>query len=512
MIADEAGVVERQATVEESWRWIPSLYTVAGFAILGAIFLVALAPKLDTDLWLHLYAGRYIVQHHAVPTADFMSFTFTGRPWTDHEWLSEILLYGLYRLAGLWGTIVGFAIIIWASYFLVYRQLRMRGTHVIPALFLLTLAFICASPTWAARPQMITLLFLALFSLVLYRFEQTRDQRLLVVFPLSMLLWGNLHGGWVLGLVLIAVTLIGQWLNNVTGHENAFTRRDLGALAVTLLVSTLATAVNPNGLREVLYPLVWVFPSDYTNSLTEWVSPDFHMLQMMFFEGLLLITVASVTLARLRPNWTHLLIILAFSYLALAESRNVAVWSVVVTPILGTYVQASGPRLRELFPGARYRRRPVSGRIGSLLNAVLLVLVVLAYLAEGTHYVNARALRLSERSTFPAASVEYLKSHRLPTRVFAAYAWGGYLLWKSNPPYRDFIDGRANTLFDSRILHDYYTVVNAAPGWNQVLDRYHVGTVLIYQGSPLITVLDREHAWHRRHVDPVAVVYSRSAG
>jgi hypothetical protein len=138
---------------------VPSVYAVATFAVLGAVFIIALAPRLDTDLWWHLETGRYIASHHAVPTHDYFSFTFAGRAWTDHEWLSELLLYGLYRAGGLWSTIIFFAALICATYSLVYLAMRQRGINPVLGLFVLCGAFISASPTWGARPQMWTLFF-----------------------------------------------------------------------------------------------------------------------------------------------------------------------------------------------------------------------------------------------------------------------------------------------------------------------------------------------------------------
>src|SRR5579871_377858 len=101
-------------------RSVPSLYGVALIAVLGAVFIVALAPRLDTDFWWHLKVGAYISSHHVVPARDFMSFTLVGHAWTDHEWLAELLLYGLYSVAGLWGPIGFFAILICATFALVY--------------------------------------------------------------------------------------------------------------------------------------------------------------------------------------------------------------------------------------------------------------------------------------------------------------------------------------------------------------------------------------------------------
>lgn len=114
------------------------------------------------------------------------------------------------------------------------------------------------------------------------RWLATRDRRL----PAVMILWANLHGGWVLGLAVLVLALVGEWLNHANRHDSALSRDDLRALGVTVVLTLLATLLNPAGLREVLYPLVWILPSAYSNVLTEWVSSDFHQPVTMVSEGI----------------------------------------------------------------------------------------------------------------------------------------------------------------------------------------------------------------------------------
>ncbi len=481
-------------------------------AVLGAIFLVALAPKIDTDLWWHLLDGRYIAVHHAILRHDIYSATFYGHSWVDHEWLSELLLYGLYSLAGLWGTIVGFAVVIAATYALVYKQMLERGIRPLLGLAVLTLAFVASSITWGARPQMLTLLFLAAYSYLLWRYQRNPNPRLLLWFPGLMLLWANLDGGWVLGLVLLAPALAGEWLNRVTRAPEALSAVQLRWLGLALIATIVATLVNPDGLGEVLYPLVWVFPNAYANVLNEWVSPDFHQLQFMVFEGMLLLLLGGLMIGRRRPNWDQLLIVIAFTYLALAESRNVAVWTVVVTPLLAVFLQQAGTTLRQMLPERRYGRREVAGRWARAINLILLVMVLIVYLAEGVHYVNGKALASAQRNNFPEGAAQYLATHRLPSRVFNAYAWGGYLLWKDSPHYRDFIDGRANTLFDTRILNAYLTVSSAAPGWQDAVRQYNVQVIMMETGSAIDSVLALNHQWREAYHDNVTTIYVRQPG
>ena len=82
----------------------------------------------DPDLWWHLRTGQLIVQNHAVFHADPYSFTRFGQPWVDHEWLSQVLMFGLYRLAGWGGLIAGFAAVVATAFMVVL--LRCSGPNL----------------------------------------------------------------------------------------------------------------------------------------------------------------------------------------------------------------------------------------------------------------------------------------------------------------------------------------------------------------------------------------------
>lgn len=491
-------------------RFVPSLYKVALMAVLGAILIVAVAPRLDTDFWWHLKDGQYIALNHVIPSHDFMSYTFRGHSWTDHEWLAELGLYGLFRLGGLWGPIVFFALIICTTFGLVYLQIVRRGVNQILALFVVAAAYMASSASWGPRIQMMTLFFLSLYALALHAFVTSGNRRLLVVFPVLMLLWTNIHGGFVLGLAVLAITCVGELLNRLTHHDDALSADGIKALAIAFAATFAVTIVNPNGFRQLLYPLTFILPNAYTNLIQESASPNFHMPVMMVFEAMLLLLIAALMIGRQRPNWTHLLIILAFTHLAFSQVRNVALWSVVVSPFLALYLQQALPALREQFPQLTYRRRPVAGRMASILNAVLLVLVLLVYVVEATHFINAKSLKQAERDNYPTGAIAYMRAHPLPQRhVFVSYGWGGYLLWNLFPAYRDYMDSRADTLYNNKILHGYLDMYSASPTWKSQLKHFGVQDVLVERNAPLAQVLAQDKSWHLRYHDNESVLYTQ---
>ena len=73
------------------------------------LFTMAVRPLTDPDVWWHLRTGQLTLQNHSVFHTDPYSFTRFGQPWINHEWLSDVLLFGIYRLAGFGGLIVAFA-------------------------------------------------------------------------------------------------------------------------------------------------------------------------------------------------------------------------------------------------------------------------------------------------------------------------------------------------------------------------------------------------------------------
>jgi hypothetical protein len=417
-------------------------------------------------------------------------------------------LYGSYRLAGLWGPIEMFALFIFGTFVLVYLNMRRRNANRVLTLFVLAAAFMASSASWGPRIQMISLFFLAAYALILQRFDDTRDRRLLVAFPLLMLLWANIHGGFALGLALLGINLAGEGLNHLTHREGAFSRDDLRYLAIALAVTFAVTMVNPNGVRQLLYPLTFILPNAYTNLIEESASPNFHMPVMMVFEAMLLTMIAAFFIGmskarRPQINWTHLLMVLAFTHLAFSQVRNVPIWAVLISPIVLQY-------LRDLSPRLEYRPKRLAGGIMTVFNIIILALVLLVYAAETAHFVTPKTLAQAEVQNYPKGAVAYMQSHHLPPRVFVSYGWGGYLLWHLFPQYRDYMDSRADTLYNNRILQGYLDMYAAHPDWSQMLDRNRVQDVLVEPTAPLSQVLAESKGWKLVYKDSTAVLYTRS--
>ena len=257
--------------------------TLARFFVIvlfiGLFVLVADTVK-DPDLWWHLRAGEYIVQNSAIPKSDpGFAFTAAGRTWSTHEWLSEAFLWQLHKFAGFPGLSLFFAGLITAAYALAF--IRSPGKPY-AAGFVILLAALAALPVLNVRPQMFTLFFLSLLILLLEKYFEKPALPILIGLPIMMLVWVNLHGGFLLGIAVIITYLLGKFIELRTGQaaddglQPAYTRQDLFRLTGALVLSVVVTGINPGGYRIYAFPLGTLSSPAIQRFIVEWFSPDFH--------------------------------------------------------------------------------------------------------------------------------------------------------------------------------------------------------------------------------------------
>ena len=158
-----------------------------------------------------------MVENGRLPTTDIFTFTASSHVWTDHEYLTEILMWLIYANLGLAALVAVFGLLTWAGFWLMYLQVRR-----LPFVFVglgLAIGALAGSPIWGPRAQMITF---ALSCLELYWLQGylTGRSRALNFFPFVMVLWANLHGGWVIGFVWLGVALVAELLMWAWDQDN----------------------------------------------------------------------------------------------------------------------------------------------------------------------------------------------------------------------------------------------------------------------------------------------------
>ncbi len=407
----------------------------------------------DSDIWWHLKTGQYILQHHALPVPDPFSYTaHTGAPAypgeeltrqfnLTHEWLTQLLWYGIYSAGG-FPALILFKALLLAAMCGITGVLAARRSGSFYGGVAAALA-VAPVAVWFAkdRPALLTFLLVAVFLLAL---ELRRGLWLL---PFLSLVWANSHGGFFLGWVVLGAYIAGS------PRE----RR----LWVVGLLSVAASFLNPNSWRIVQILLLYR-QSALTHNLVEWKPPALWGPPYMF-DVLLYATVLALILGWRKVRVSDWLLAAAFGAAALLAFRNVLLFALLAPVLIAT-----------CFPF--HWRWPRFSGVGL---AVLLAGGFGVGLAQGRLF----QLRAAEWQ-FPTGAAQFLIDNHITAPLFNPYEAGGYLIWRLWPQERVFIDGRA---LNESVYQDYRSIMYNGDGNSEALrgpraealNRYRVGAIVL---------------------------------
>ncbi len=433
----------------------------------------------DGDSFWHLAAGDWMIAHGAVPHDDPFSYTFAGAPWVSHEWLSEVLMAASFRAAGWSGVVVLTALAAALAMFQLARHLG-RWLPPGPSLLLLLLAGSCIASYLLARPHILALPALEAWIAGLFiarSVGRAPSWRLLPV----MCMWANLHGGFIIGLLMVAPLALEAALAEPAARHAALAR--WGGF---LLAATGAAMLTPHGWNGLLFPFQLMGMTELTQ-IIEWQPPDFLFIQPL---ELVLVTGLYMALtrgARLPP--VRLLILLSLLHMSLHHTRHQMLVGVIVPLLIAEPLGAALPSSLTTFSVGRWQA-------GGL--AVMAALVAL------------RLLMPVVRVDGPAAPIKAL-AHVPPALatgpVFNDYNFGGYLIFNH---IRPFIDGRVD-MYGDTFMHQYLSAsVPEKATFETVLRDYGIRWTILTPGSPVVALLDTMPQWCRLYANDVAVVHAAS--
>jgi hypothetical protein len=459
----------------------------------------------DPDFWWHLRIGRWMVDNGRLPSTDIFTFTVPGHAWTDHEYLTEILMWLGYHATGVLGLSVAFGLLTWAGFWIMYRQVR-RQPWVLVGVGL-AIGAIAGSPIWGPRAQMITF-FLTCLQLYWLQGYLSGRSRSLRYFPLVMVAWANLHGGWVIAFVWFGVALAAELIAWAWDRTNPAHRAHVRFLAIITALSVVAVAATPHGLSLYPYPFETEGSVAQQKLIVEWFSPDFHQVYLRPFEAMVFLAIIGFALRR--PQLYEFLLTLVALGLALQSVRNVALFVAVATPVL---INCWSESWKELAAARGWKPKLPPRRIFAVTTAVVLLVITSATALHIANGIGAAAQRKLDAASYPIGAADWLAAHpEVGTRMYNQYGWGGYLAYRfyPDPNRRVFIFGEAALMGDP-LLNQYEDVQTLRSDWKQVLDRYGIDYVVYNRGEALSNVLATQPDWHLVYQDSVAVIYVRNA-
>ena len=350
-----------------------------------------------------------------------------------------------------------------------------------PALAVLAaLAFMLIAPSLLARPHILALPLLALWTQALFDARAARRAPP-VAAALLMLPWANLHGGFAFGLVLIAPFALEAL---IAAERKLDALRDWTLFA---LAAGAAAAITPFGLEGLLFP-VRLLGLKALAQVGEWGPESFAHPNALEVALLGLLALALTKPFRLPP--IRLALLIALFHLSLSHARHEMLLAVVAPMLLARPISEA-----LAAPAEAPKVSPRLALRGLLVAAVALAVVRLALpMPVSAPYVSFRAALAAlppEAKTKPALN---------------GYAFGGYLIFEGVKPY---VDGRADMFGDAFLARYAHVARGERDALAETLAESHVGWTLFAPDQGAVAAMDAMPGWRRVYADSRIVAHVR---
>ena len=482
------------------------------YILLAAIFwgIAASGPKIlnfDGDLPRHLLTGGLILESGHIPQFDLFSYRTVNKPGIPHEWLAQVIFFISYNFLGLSGVVLLTAVVITATWLLVYKQTFLHSGSLFSAILFTSLAIGASLIHVLPRPHLFTYLLTAFWVIVVERIRNGRA-RIWWLLPLLMLLWVNLHGMFVLGIIILGIYFIGGmlddspliWLTSSIG-------RSMLAAGIFVLFATL---FSPSGIK--IWETIFALGSNtyITARIPEYQSANFHEPETWPFVLILLLLIISLARNVTKTPWPHVLLVAAFTGIALYTSRMMPLFAIVTAPIAA---KALADWIQQEYPESRYLAMEKNiARINASSNGFIwvpIVAMVIAVLFQSGKTIDPqRRGNVFDDRFFPAQATAWLESHPQRGHMFNEFDWGGYILLNIWPAQQIFMDGHTH-IYGEELTREYEQVVTLSAGWENILTKYNVEWIIMRSNAPLINALASDGHWSIAYQDNTATILVR---
>ncbi|WP_375415092.1 hypothetical protein [uncultured Bradyrhizobium sp.] len=443
---------------------------------------------IDPDTMWQITIGQWIVDHGTVPHTDAYSFTMRGQPWISTQWLAQVAYAAAYAAAGWTGPVVLASACIATTFALFTRFLAKRLNESTTLVFIAT-ALALTVPHLLARPHVLALPVMTAWVGGLVQAADRRAAPSFWLLPL-IALWANLHGGFVLGLALVApIAADAVW------NADARMRKPLALRWAAFAAASLAAScLTPYGWNSLLASRKILALGEALPLIMEWRPADFSAvgpLEICLLLGLALALYRGITLPPLR-----IVLLLGLLHIALSQMRSLEIFALLVPLFL------AAPLAKQI-GAAEDAKATISPPHGALIAGLAVTLLA------GTMACASMIRFEPHMRGSPVAAVAELKKLNF-SRVFNDYDFGGYLIASGVAP---FIDGRTE-LYGEKffVAHNSASGLMKPENLFRLLDDYRIEATLMRTQSAATKLLDHIDGWQKIYADELATIHIRKPG
>lgn len=462
---------------------------------------------MDPDTGWHIAAGDLIRALGRLPQTDPWSYTADGQRWYNISWAYDVGLSAIHSLGGLPAAVVA-TVGLYALAVALVSAIALRSSQSVAASFLVTLlAGVLLLPGMLVRPHVLTFFLVIAFYAIL-RFGSEKRFWLL---PLLMILWANVHGGFLAGFVVIGAFSV-----------EAMVARDYarcGRLVVIGALCAVALLATPYGWRLIDGAML-TMTSAMRELIAEWRPAAIGRANAVtvFVAAFFLLS----ALYERRIPLADKLLACFWLAMGISSMRMMQLAAILAAPYLA---QALALRLRQSPMSALVEDRDrVYAAALSRPSVRAASSAIAAALVLGAFTPPLQRALAGKDAAFPArlapdAAIDFLKAQYPALRLYNEYGMGGYLIFRERGATPVFVDGRADTAYPRQVLKDAVDIgmlgdkhmaeLANEPAWRALVAKYDVEGFLISDRMRLYDVLSRLSDWTKVYEDENAALFVR---
>ena len=446
----------------------------------------------DNDLWARLIAGGYIVENLNILKYDFLSYTPT-HPWYDHEWGASVFFYLALKYFGNNGLIILRGLLAALTIFICFKTVELRKPKSTTAYNILYFAVMFLVVLKSIGPIIRCLLFTCLFfAIFIYILERARlgNKKTLILLPLLMILWSNIHGGCMSGIGILGIYTVGEFLNKKSFKEYIYTL--LGCLA--------ALFINPYGFEYVKF--LFFATTMNREYITEWTSP-FHpqyLSSYMRYKIYLIVMVFTqiIYLIKNKINYvkmdkTKILLVILMICLSVTHIRHQTFFILTVGTLLyDEFYSVFNNAVDFIRKKLRIDNKEFISNICLIKEITvyfLLFIISFPYLISSN-----KEIRITE-TEYPRYAVEFIKINNITGNLFINFDWGSYAAYKLYPNNLIVMDGRYEEVYNPNLLMDLKNFHILKNDWYKIIRDYKTDVMIIETKYPVYKKMLEHPDW-----------------
>jgi hypothetical protein len=466
--------------------------------VLSALWGASYNP-IDPDLWHRLALGEILIREKSFPVQDPFGYRSVAGPSYDHEWGSAVLFYLLYDRGGV-GALIALKLGVLALTLAYVAKTGGVGDRPWSSGKFLFYALILFALLPSFLPVIRCMVFTHLFfACWLCWLEAWRKGAALSfgLFLVTAVLWANLHGGFVVGLVLmgfygVLAALQGRWE---------------GRLAALFLLCSAATLINPYGINlwkataEALYIPRPTFPEW---APVNWADGSYPGYKVLVGLGLLLF------LWKMRARWN----VKTVDWLALAALGGglaISLRHARHTSLFAILAGVFFPAIWRSLPGPPWAMPWNEGLKRLARSARALSSVALPFLVAVFLWPPDGVRVILPRESCPVGAVRYLQARDVRGRLLVPFNYGSYALWHLREHMRVSIDGRFDLVYTLESYEENRRFFQAEGSWREYLKGGRHDAILCPRNASVVPLLRVTDGWKEVYSDGQTVVFLPSS-